>query len=538
MLKQLFIHNYILIESLEFDFSDGFMVVTGETGAGKSIFIGALSLLLGQRLNKEVVGPFDDQTRIEGVFEFKEGSNAKKQLIDAGFEDDEFIFSRVVDHSGRSVYRINRQMVTLGLVRDILEDEIDIHSQFSTQALLDEKTHLGLLDQFIDDNELLMSVKDAYQKYQHQIKEKAQFLKEQLDPFEIEYLTKEIDELESLNLTLDEEQDLSQQLAEMNQLQSQMSQSVEISEQLNDLNYESLYPLIERIDDASLKDLISGAYYQLDEAHQLVNRTIHQSDFDEQVFNQLNERAFEINHIKRRLKMEIPEILDYIESSKQKIEDSSDIDKAIARFDKLIEESYQDFVSLGTTLSKQRQLVANNIEKLIQKHAKDLNMSELTFKVNFIENESASGLETAQFLVSMNKNMEPNVLGQVASGGELSRLMLILKILFNANQPQKLIIFDEIDSGVSGKVAQLMGQKMHELSKSHRLLSVTHLPLIAAFADRHFKVLKTSESKVAFKDLNKKEQMDELAVMLASEVNQTSLEAAHDLIKQTEALKR
>lgn len=538
MLKHLYISNYILIESLEFDFSDGFMVVTGETGAGKSIFIGALSLLLGQRLNKEVVGPFSDKTQIDGIFEFDLESKELSILNEAGFVDDEFIFSRVIDNNGKSVYRINRQIVTLNFVKEVLEDSIDIHSQFNTQALLNEKYHLDFIDQLIEDKSLISTVRDLYFKYQNVLKDKEEFIKTQLSPFELEVLEKEVHYLENLNLSENEDESILNELKQLTEYKQSLTQTYQILNTLDELDYSSLYSIIESSQKNDVTDLIRSAYFQLDEAHQEVARMVHSSEFDEDLFNKLNERSYEINQVKRRLKMDINEILEYIEISKQKIEDSRDIERAINRFDKLISEAYDDFTKEAQSLSAIRQTVSSSIENFVVLHAQDLNMKDISFKVEFINHESSRGLESAQFLVSMNKNIKADVLSKVASGGELSRLMLILKILFNMKQPQKLIIFDEIDTGVSGKVAQLMGQKMVALSKQHRLLAVTHLPLVAAFGDRHFKVIKSDESTVYFKELNKQERLDELAILLGSEINENTLLAAKDLLSQTQELSK
>lgn len=538
MLKHLYISNYILIESLEFDFSDGFMVVTGETGAGKSIFIGALSLLLGQRLNKEVVGPFSDKTQIDGIFEFDLKSKELSILNEAGFVDDEFIFSRVIDNNGKSVYRINRQIVTLNFVKEVLEDSIDIHSQFNTQALLNEKYHLDFIDQLIEDKSLISTVRDLYFKYQNVLKDKEEFIKTQLSPFELEVLEKEVHYLKNLNLSQNEDESILNELKQLTEYKQSLTQTYQILNTLDELDYSSLYSIIESSQKNDVTDLIRSAYFQLDEARQEVARMVHSSEFDEDLFNKLNERSYEINQVKRRLKMDINEILEYIEISKQKIEDSRDIERAINRFDKLISEAYEDFTKEAQSLSEIRQTVSTSIENFVVLHAQDLNMKDISFKVEFINHESSRGLESAQFLVSMNKNIKADVLSKVASGGELSRLMLILKILFNMKQPQKLIIFDEIDTGVSGKVAQLMGQKMVALSKQHRLLAVTHLPLVAAFGDRHFKVIKSDESTVYFKELNKQERLDELAILLGSEINENTLLAAKDLLSQTQELSK
>lgn len=531
MLKQLSIQNYILIESLDFDFSDGFIVVTGETGAGKSIFIGALSLLLGHRLNKDVVGPYDDKTIIEGLFEFDEKSRPYQILQEAGFEGNEFIFSRMIDLAGKSTYRINRSLVTLNLVKDILEDEIDIHSQFNTQRLLDEKTHLDTIDSLLNDNQLIQEVHDLYSQLTKSKKEKSDFLKQQLSQEEIDYYTTELEKLEDLDLNVDEFQLINDQLKYQTDLKDSLALSYKILSVLDELNYSSLFDLIDESHEAS--EYIKSAYYQLDEAHHLVSKEIHSTDFDEETFNQLNSRAVELAQIQRKMKMPIEEILEYMVQLKQKIEDSSDIDKAIKRFDEKIEIVKCNFINKARILTEKRHQISKMIESFVVNHANDLNMKQMHFEVVFNEAFNERGLETAQFYVSMNKNMKPDLISKVASGGELSRLMLILKILFNENQPQKLIIFDEIDTGVSGKVAQLMGQKMYLLSKKHRLIAVTHLPIIAAFGDRHFKVHKSVNSTISFEELNKEQRIEELALMLGSVVNEKTLLAAHDLIQQT-----
>lgn len=535
MIQQLFVNNYILIENLQFDFKDHFSVITGETGAGKSIFLHALSLILGQRLNKEVVGPYDSKAIIEAVFEFESGSSAIHKLQEAGFEvDGDMIFSRVIDENGKSTYRINRQVVNLSLVKDILEDEIDIHSQFNTQGLLDEKNHINYIDQLVDDEDLKDLVKEKYQNILKAKKDLKEFISNQLNEFEIEQLKQEIERLESLELSQEEYVEITEQLTIIKENENTLRNDQQLNAALNELDYESLYPFVSN----QSHELLTSAYYQLIEVHQEVEKRLNSTLMDEEVIASLNERAYVYSQTSRRLNRPLESILSYIDESKELIHQHQDYEKTINRLQKKIDETYQDYLEVAKELSLKRKEASVFLSQEIMKHAQDLSLNHLVFDVNFIEEESSNGLESAQFLVSTNKGIEVGPLSLIASGGELSRIMLALKVIFNqSNKHSKLIVFDEIDTGVSGKVAQLMGLKMHQLAQNNRVLSVTHLPIIAAFANQHYLVYKDeakSHSQVFMKELNEKEKLEQIALMMSSTINETSLLAAKQLQQQTQ----
>lgn len=541
MIQQLSVQNYILIKTLQFDFKPSMMVVTGETGAGKSIFIHALSLIMGQRLNREIVGPYDSKAIIEAVFTFTPDSNAYHQLIEAGFEvEDEMVFSRIINDNGKSSYRINRELVPLNLVKSILIEEIDIHSQFNTQGLLDEKNHLNYLDQLIDHGSLIDDVKQKYGQYKDLIHQKNQFLAHQLDEFELNQLQKEIDLLEELNFSVEEIDSIQQELKRMKEVESSLASAYELSDIFDEVNYESLYPVLNSSPNNEINDLVSSAYYQLSEAHQSIKHAISSADFDEETYQQLNERSYLYSSTMRRLNRSVEEIINYIDESKELIANHSDHQKTLQQFDKKIEEAHQAYRLMANKLSELRKAMSIKLSKELEAHSHDLNLHHFKFNVEFSEIENEHGIDQVRFLIALNKGQALAPLSQVASGGELSRVMLALKVIFNRHQTPKLIVFDEIDSGVSGQVAQLMGQKMAKLSQEHALLVVTHLPIIAAFGDSHHLVYKKDVEKfteVYFKELNFDERIEQLALMLSSQINETSLEAATNLLSQTKDLK-
>lgn len=541
MIQQLSIYNYILIESLQFDFKPSMMVVIGETGAGKSIFIHALSLIMGQRLNKEIVGPYGSQAIIEAIFSFEEESNAYQQLLEAGFEvDQEMVFSRIVNENGKSTYRINRQLVPLNLVKTILSEEIDIHSQFNTQGLLDEKNHLNYLDQFIDNDHLKSEVKQTYYEYKDLITQKNQFLEHQLDEFELNQLQKEIDLLEELNFSVDELDSIQEELKRLKEVELSLASAYELSDIFDEVNYESLYPVLNSSPNKDINELVSSAYYQLSEAHQSIKQEISSADFDEESYQQLNERSYLYTSTMRRLNRSVQEILDYIEESKELINNHCDHKRTLNQFDKKIEQAHQNYLKVSEKLSELRKAASSNLANELKAHAQDLNLHHFNFDVKFNHVENELGIDQVKFLIALNKGQDLAPLSMVVSGGELSRVMLALKVIFNRHQTPKLIVFDEIDSGVSGHVAQLMGQKMNQLSKEHGLLVVTHLPIIAAFGDTHHLVYKKDVeefTQVYFKQLNDKERLEQLALMLSSQINESSIEAASNLLSQTKDLK-
>lgn len=534
MLKHLLIDNYILINHLEFSVDAKFLAITGETGAGKSIFINAISLLSGDRLSSNVVLDPSRKTLIEGVFEFQSDSQAHQKMIEYGFEseEEEYIFSREVSADGRSVYRIDRKQVSLSIVKEILSTEIDIHSQFNTQRLLNESEHIKLLDKYLNNDSLLINVKELFFSYQKLFKKKLDYEESLKNLKNLEEITKQVTEIELLNPTVEDELNLLEQIDEMSRFEKSMETYQSIDELLSTMDVGSLYSLKDSSPNSEINELLSSTYYQLEEVSRLVEKQLLTGNLDEQLLEQLNQRLFEYNRLKRKYKMTTEELCKFLDDSKLLIEELSDSERVLKELDLKIEKAYKEFENEAKKLSIERREKAKDLSKLIAKHGKDLSLNNVVFDVEFSEVVSSNGLETCRFMVSLNKGIDPGPLSKVASGGELSRLMLVLKVIFNDIMKIGLIIFDEIDAGVSGKVAKEMAMKMNQLSSKSTVICVTHLAIVASFAKKQYLISKSS-STVLIELLDEEKRVEQLALMMSSKSDDTALQLARNLLSES-----
>lgn len=544
------IENYILIEHLELQFNEAMSVFTGETGAGKSIFINALNLLCGSRLNSDIVGKKSDEAKIEGVFAFKKGSHAYESAISYDFDPQEdCVFSRTINQEGRSTYKINRQNVNLAIVRDILRDEIDIHSQFDTAYLRDEKLHLNLLDRFHQQTDLLKEVASSYQAIHQIMNEKKAFEQSVLSETQKEFLTFQLAEIKKVDPKVVEEADITEQLSEMSNFEQNHSHFTSAKKLLNEIDTTSFYQAIESLklvktSDKELLEIIEmmeSSYYQLDEASLTLTKLIDKDVFDPYLFERLQERNFEYNKLKRKFQLDTEGLIQFMAKAEKQLEDSENQRFVLEEFDQRIKQAQTEFETVAKELSDVRHKAAIDLKSAIEKQLHDLSLPNAQFEVEFYQKESSKGLEDCRFLISVNKGQALQPLAKVASGGELSRFMLGMKVIFNRLQQIELVVFDEIDSGISGPVALQVGLKMSELSKECRVLTVTHLPAVASCGDAHYVVRKTSDDTktlVSISELNDQERIEELAQMAFTNTSGSSLQAAKDLLHQAREAKQ
>ncbi len=534
MLKHLLIDNYILINHLEFSLDANFLAITGETGAGKSIFINAISLISGDRLSSNVVLDPSKKTLIEGVFEFKNTSHAYQKMIEFGFEIDEedLIISREVSADGRSVYRIDRKQVSLSIVKEILTSEIDIHSQFNTQRLLNESEHLRLLDKFLNNDELLINVKELYSKYQEALNKKQNYQNSLKELNNIDEITKQVSEIEILNPSIEDETNLLHQVNEMSQFEKELEAYQNINQLLLTIDTGALYGLKDSTSNDEINELLASSYYQLEEVSRLVEKKLLTANLDEHLLEQLNQRIFEYNRLKRKYKMSTEEMCKFLDESKLLIEELSDSERVLRELDIKIHKAYEVFIGEAKKISQLRRDKAKELSKLISKHGKDLSLNAVDFRIEFSDSISLNGLETCRFMVSLNKGIEPGPLNKVASGGELSRLMLILKVIFNDIMEIGLIIFDEIDAGVSGNVAKEMALKMSQLASKSTVICVTHLAIVASYAEMQYLISK-SNSNVDIELLDEHKRIEQLAIMMSSKNDKAALLLAKNLLDES-----
>lgn len=538
MIEQLSVKDYVLFKSCIIDFKNGMSVITGETGAGKSLLIDAIGYLSGDRIKSNVIRNGKDKAILSMVLTSNEKVNAI--LEENGFEvDDQVIISRTVLNNNKSTVRINQQITTLSFVRKIVNLLVDIHSQMDTYRLMDTSVQMELLDSYAKTMGLKASVNEAYVKYSNVLHELETLKSEEFSDAELEFLTTQLNEIENANVQENE-------LDALNDLIHEATSWYKNSEDLSSCLYEidkengaldSLYTLYKQASKSPIlndyEESFKNLYYSLQSVDEELKHMRDTHSNDSLDLDSLQSRQYLIKKLYRKYGGSYTNLME----SKKSITDK--IDRIIHRqdvFDKLEkekEESFTLYMKLANALSLKRKDVFSQLESKVMEHCKDLMLENARFMISCMEKKpSNNGIDDIEFLVSMNPGQDFSSLSASASGGELSRLMLALKVVFQASNGIETIIFDEIDTGVSGKVALAMGAKMKALSKNYQVLCITHLASVAVYANTHYLVNKktsASETITSVQELDQDKTIQELAVMTSGEASQKAKESMQDL---------
>lgn len=538
MIEQLSVKDYVLFKSCIIDFTDGMSVITGETGAGKSLLIDAIAYLSGNRIKSNVIRNGKDKAILSMVLTSNDRVNAI--LEENGFEvDDQVIISRTILNNNKSTVRINQQITTLSFVRKIVNLLVDIHSQMDTYRLMDTSVQMELLDSYAKTMDLKASVKEAYVKYSNVLHELETLKNEEFSDAELEFLTTQLDEIENANIQEDELDALNDQIHEAT---SWYKNSEDLSSCLYEIDKEngaldSLYTLYKQASKSPIlndyEESFKNLYYSLQSVDEELKHMRDTHSNDSLDLDSLQSRQYLIKKLYRKYGGSYTSLME----SKKSITDK--IDRIIHRqdvFDKLEkekEESFAAYMKLAKALSLKRKACFKELESKVMEHCKDLMLENARFMISCMEKKpSSNGIDDIEFLVSMNLGQDFSSLSASASGGELSRLMLALKVVFQASNGIETIIFDEIDTGVSGKVALAMGAKMKALSKNYQVLCITHLASVAVYANTHYLVNKkasASETITSVQELDQDKTIQELAVMTSGEASQKAKESMQDL---------
>ncbi|WP_288029178.1 DNA repair protein RecN [Holdemanella sp.] len=538
MIEQLSVKDYVLFKSCIIDFKNGMSVITGETGAGKSLLIDAIGYLSGDRIKSNVIRNGKDKAILSMVLTSNEKVNAI--LEENGFEvDDQVIISRTVLNNNKSTVRINQQITTLSFVRKIVNLLVDIHSQMDTYRLMDTSVQMELLDSYAKTMGLKASVNEAYVKYSNVLHELETIKSEEFSDAELEFLTAQLEEIENANVQENELDALNDQIHEAT---SWYKNSEDLSSCLYEIDKEngaldSLYTLYKQASKSPIlndyEESFKNLYYSLQSVDEELKHMRDTHSNDSLDLDSLQSRQYLIKKLYRKYGGSYTSLME----SKKSITDK--IDRIIHRqdvFDKLEkekEESFTLYMKLANALSLKRKEVFSQLESKVMEHCKDLMLENARFMISCMEKKpSNNGIDDIEFLVSMNPGQDFSSLSASASGGELSRLMLALKVVFQASNGIETIIFDEIDTGVSGKVALAMGAKMKALSKNYQVLCITHLASVAVYANTHYLVNKktsASETITSVQELDQDKTIQELAVMTSGEASQKAKESMQDL---------
>lgn len=537
MFSSLHVKNFILIDDLTINFKDKMTALTGETGAGKSLILDATKLLLGSRVKTPVVRTNADKAIIEGVFE-KYNDEVKNLLIEYGIDDvEELIIKREIHSSGKSVARINGTLVTLSQLETLGNFLLDIHTQNDTKRLFDSRNYFDFIDDLSVKSELAV-YKELRKKYLDAYK-KHQDILEQIknDTKQYEFNKFQYNELKNANLVVGEIEEIENELSYLNNFENISNLLNQIKSRLkhdnildgiydltNDLNkmaeYDEKYSnYIEKLD---------SIYYELEDLGHNVTSDLNGLEYDEEKLNDLNERVVYLNSLKKKYHLSIEELIEYQVKLEKQI-------ALVDNYDEYLEESKIELINTFNLLKEKALAISNlrksNAVKLTKDIIESLNdmllnnvRFEIEFKTNNIFNEfdyqifKPNGIDTIDFKISFNKGQKIESLKDVASGGEMSRIMLALKVHLIKNLNLSTIIFDEIDTGISRNAAYSVALKLNELSNNCQVIEITHLPIVASFADQHLFISKTvvdDLTKVEVEELSYEKRVNEIATMLS-----------------------
>lgn len=557
LLLELRIHDFAIIEDISLEFHQGMTVLTGETGAGKSIIIDAVGLLAGGRGSSDYVRHGSKKCVLEGHFEMPKSKRLKalfkSESID--YDSELLMIQREIYGNGRSVCRVNGSLVTISLLKEVGTYLIDIHGQNEHQELMESENHIYLLDYFGQDaiHSLLESYQEDYMVYRDTLKRfNAWQNKEQETAQKIDILRFQTNEIADANLVLDEEVELEEEerrLANYQTITTALTTSYQVLQETEPNALEHIGKAMEAMESvadvdqnlAAISSTLNNAFYELQEVASQIYHELDRQEFDEERLNEIASRLNLIQQLKRKYGSSISEILEYYDSSIEelnKIENNSEskteLSEKITRLEKSLEKK-------GYKLSKARRKIAKLLEKDIQEQLQELYMDKVVFSVNFklaidelsVETANKYGLDNIEFFISTNPGEPEKQLTKIASGGELSRMMLAMKTIFAKSQGITSIIFDEIDTGVSGRVAQAIAEKIHSISEYSQVLCITHLPQVAATADNHLYVKKAiieERTSTAAVVLTEEERVEEIARMLSgNQITKAAIQAAVEL---------
>ena len=557
MLKNVHLKNLALIKESEFDYNSGLNIMTGETGSGKSIIIGAINIALGEKANKSMIRSGADHALVELQFinHDESVSNALKDL-DISPDGDNILITRKITPDS-SISKINGETVTLANLRKITSLLVDVHGQHEHQSLLDPSKHLEILDEFagVSGKELKDKIKSELDHYKEMRKEYLSYnLDEESLAREIELLNHERNEIESANLSEGEDDRLEE---EYKRLSSSEQILKALSRAENDIDDEAS-GVLTRIQDAlkyleevlpydealkETKSMMTDIDSIAKDLSGTLSHYIDSHQFDGERYSEIRSRLDVINHLKSRYGNTISEILAHSEDVSAQLEKYANYSASKEALSVKLKSSARELNLLSASLSEVRKEAAKKLEPLIISNLKDLNFADIRFSVDFKKTEkiTANGFDRVEFLISANPGEALAPLVKVASGGELSRIMLAIKASFADIDQIPTLIFDEIDTGISGFTAQKVAEKLGYLSRGHQIVCVTHLPQIAAMADHHFQIHKSVEDGSTIsgiEELSREQMTEEIARLVGgAEISAAALMNARELKDSAQRMK-
>ena len=554
MLLEISIKNFAIIEAISLNFEKGMTVLTGETGAGKSIIIDAMNMMLGARATTDVIRHGAPKAEIEGLFSIENSLPLQEIFDEQGIDlGDEIIIRREILQNGRSVSRVNGQMVNLSVLRAIGQHLVDIHGQHDQEELMRPQLHIQMLDEFGDTDflELKQSYQTNFDAYRQMRKQLLEIKKNQEEhKARIEMLEFQMAEIESAALQPGEDLKLNQErdkLLNHKNIADTLTNAYTMldNEEFSSLaNVRSAMNDMESLEeyDAEYREIstsLSESYYALEDVTKRLEDIIEDLDFDGNRLMQIESRLDLIHAITRKYGGNVDDVLLYFAKITEEYNLLTGNNLSSEDMEAELKQLEVSLVDLASKLASARHNLAQQLEIEIQQELKDLYMDKARFQVQFIKGKfSREGNESVEFYISTNPGEDFKPLVKVASGGELSRLMLAIKSAFSRKEGKTSIVFDEVDTGVSGRVAQAIAQKIHKIGQHGQVLAISHLPQVIAIADYQFFIEKISNEHSTVSTvrlLTVDERVEEVAKMLAGEnVTEAALSQARELLQSKE----
>ncbi len=557
MLKHLSITNFAIIDHIELDFFDGLTVLTGETGAGKSILIDAISLLLGDRASQDLIRSESEKATIEATFSFQnETIRAKLTKLGISAMEDQIVITREISNQNKNSLKINQVNVTLQDLKDISKELADVHSQFDTQRLINPSNYVQLIDGFNRKkmDTYIAEYSEALHYYHLKRKEYLDFTKKQKDATgKLEMNQFQLKELTDFHLELNELESLSEEeslLSNFDKIYSTLGEINSISEDAQFMDH--FYEFVEGLDKLSkygqdfteLHKSVENLYYEMDDAvHQVKDKFDH-LNFDPDALRSIQERIHDLETLQKKYKMTVPELIEYIYFLEKEIDQVTNFDEYLKRSKKELSDSFEKALEKGKILTVLRKQISDKISSEIKVVLKDLVLPNTEFEILVTPKLPQDSLDSEKFLnhgfdeielmISTNLGEPLKPLSKTASGGEMSRVMLAFKTIFIRSQNLSTIIFDEIDTGISGFVAKQIAKKIHEISHFCQVISITHIPQVVAVGEHHLKVMKQIDkmrtvAKADYLEFN--DRIIDIAQMISGDkVTEASLQSAKELL--------
>lgn len=561
MLAELFINNLVIIKRDHLFFDSGFNVLSGETGSGKSLILEAINIVLGKRTNKDIIGKFDDKTIIEAVFNLDEDTIKKLEDKDITFDDNKLIITRTINQQSSSI-RINGRVANLSLIKEISSLLIDIYKQGDSNIFMDKGNYLDIIDAYKKDKETIKlknEINKLFNEKNNLLKKFDEFnLSQEEVSREKELINYQLDDIEQIDLLNIDEEKIDQEYKKLNSI-TELRESIESSEELiSSFDYDkaSISSLLANLSsnlsdfseiDKSIEEVNDKIYTVID----LVNEIYSELDNYKDKLDQNPERLYELEMInqklfdlKRKYGNEIEDIIEYYDKISLRLKELEKISDLKKNIDKDIKNINKNLEAKSLELSKIRKEKSKNLEKEIKSEIQSLNIINGDFKVLFKNKNKidSNGIDDIDFLIKTNKGEDLKSLSKTASGGEVSRIVLSFKKIFADYDKIDTMIFDEIDQGISGRTAQIVGEKILDLSKERQILAISHLPQIASLSTNHILIEKFDQKDLTIsKSTNIKgnDRVKEIARLLAGvDITDKTMESAKEMIEMAENLRK